>query len=192
MEPNRSPIGWALLPLKRYAEFGGRSPRAEFWWFFLFMMVVYLAMWFVAVGAIGGMAAAQSEPSMGMIGAFGAAGLFMILFWLALLIPTIAVQVRRLHDLNRSGWWIGGFYLLYAIYMAVLLGVLGAGIAAGMEGSPDPTPGTSALFAGTGILALVMMAYGIVLLVFYCLPGTKGANRYGADPYGEDVADVFA
>ena len=36
-----SPIGWALRPLKRYAEFSGRSSRAEFWWFFLFMTVAY-------------------------------------------------------------------------------------------------------------------------------------------------------
>jgi uncharacterized membrane protein YhaH (DUF805 family) len=48
------------------------------------------------------------------------------------------------------------------------------------------------LAAGTGIFALVMMVYAIVLLVFYCLPGTRGPNRFGEDPYGADVGEVFA
>ena len=42
------------------------------------------------------------------------------------------------------------------------------------------------------ILGLVMFVYMIALFVFYVLPGTKGANKYGADPYGQDVEQVFA
>ena len=48
------------------------------------------------------------------------------------------------------------------------------------------------LFAGAGVLGLVMFVYMIVLLVFYCLPGTSGANRFGDDPYGANVEEVFA
>ena len=184
MEPNRSPIGWALLPLKRYADFGGRSARAEFWWFFLFVAILYLVMWVVAIAAVGGLAA-QGAPSMGMLGAFGVASIFIILFWLALLIPSLAVQTRRLHDSNRSGWWLVGFYALYIMYMAV---TLGAGFAAGAAGV-EPDMGIAAI---AGIVALLFLVYAVVLLVFYCMRGTRGANRYGADPYGEDVADVFA
>jgi uncharacterized membrane protein YhaH (DUF805 family) len=44
----------------------------------------------------------------------------------------------------------------------------------------------------TMILGLVMFIYGIALLVFFCLRGTAGPNRYGPDPYGSDVEQVFA
>src|SRR5215208_1744280 len=99
-----NPIGWALRPLKNYANFSGRAPRAEFWWFFLFVTIVYMLMIVVLFAVIGGAASSQSTSPLGMIGAMGAAGIFVILFWLAILIPTIAVQVRRLHDTDRSGW----------------------------------------------------------------------------------------
>jgi len=42
------------------------------------------------------------------------------------------------------------------------------------------------------IMALVFFVYSIALLVFYCLPGSTGANRFGEDPYGADVGEVFA
>lgn len=176
-----SPIGWALRPLKKYATFSGRAPRAEFWWFILLMAVAYLAMWFVLMAVVGGLAASQSEPSMGMIGAFGAAGIFMVLFWLALIVPTLAVQTRRLHDTNRSGWWLAGFYLLYALYIVVTMSAAFAAEEGGM-----------AMLGGAMLFGLAFLGYTIVLLVFYCLPGTKGPNRYGHDPYGADLDEVFA
>ena len=184
-----SPIGWALQPLKKYASFSGRAPRSEFWWFFLFVIILYALFSVVMVGAIGGMAESAAEPQSGMVGAMGGSVILMMLFWLALLIPTIAVQVRRLHDINRSGWWVGGFYLLYLLYFVLIIGAFGSAMEAGVDGS-DPAVG--GLAAGTMVVALVMLIYGITLLVFYCLPGTRGFNRYGPDPYGQDVEQVFA
>ena len=182
---NLSPLGWALRPLKNYANFSGRAPRAEFWWFFLFAMIVYLALWVVAFAVVGGVASSQNGLSIGMIGAFGAVGILMILFWLALLIPTIAVQARRLHDTGRSGWWLGAFYLLYVVYLAMTLGAMPSAI------QPGP-PQNTGLMVGVMILGLAFLVYSIALLVFYCLPGTPGENRYGPDPYGADVGEVFA
>ena len=186
-----SPIDWAMRPLKRYAQFSGRAPRAEFWWFFLALMVVYFVVWFIFGAVVGGAAASQTEPSAGMLGAFGAAGIILALFWLAVLIPTIAVQVRRLHDTGRSGWWLGGFYLLYAVYLVLTVGVLGSVMRASMEGGAAPQP-SGAMFVGAMAFGLAFFVYAIALLVFYCLPGTKGANRYGDDPYGNNVEEVFA
>jgi uncharacterized membrane protein YhaH (DUF805 family) len=184
---NLNPIQWALRPLKNYAKFSGRASRAEFWWFFLFAMVIYLVMAFAfGFGATG--LAAMGDPTG--FGSFGVMGVLIVLYWLALLVPTIAVQIRRLHDINRSGWWIGGFYLLYVIYMVSLFGVMSPAIRAGAAGvAPPPSP---VLAVGVGILALVMFAYGIALLVFFCLRGTPGPNRYGEDPYGANVEEVFA
>src|SRR5947209_16340076 len=95
-------IGWAIRPLKRYAQFSGRSSRAEFWWFFLFLMILYVVVWIGLFAVIGISAAAAASPQtqspLEMIGAFGVLGVFMVLFWLVLFIPTLALQIRRLHD----------------------------------------------------------------------------------------------
>jgi uncharacterized membrane protein YhaH (DUF805 family) len=191
---NPSPLGWAFRPLKRYAEFSGRSSRAEFWWFFLGLFVLYMVMWFAFFGAIfSSIAAAQGNPGAGMAGAIGIGAILIGLFWLALIIPSIAVQVRRLHDTNRSGWWLGGFYLLYVGYFVLIFGMMGAlmATAASGNGTPPTLPG-SGMFTGIMVFGLVMFVYMIALLVFYCLPGTRGPNRFGDDPYGANVEEVFA
>lgn len=182
-----SPIGWAVRPLKSYANFSGRASRAEFWWFFLFVMLVYFAFWIVLIASIGASVspAVGSQPSFAMLGAFGAAGIFMILFYLVLLLPMIAVQVRRLHDTNRSGWWLGVFWLMYPFYMVLLVGTSLSNMRSGTA------PGAG-LAIGSGIFALAFFVYSIVLLVFFCLRGTQGPNRFGGDPYGENIEEVFA
>lgn len=182
-----SPFGWAVRPLKNYANFSGRASRAEFWWYFLFIMALYLVVWVAAISIIGSSAASEGPPSIAMIGAFGVVGLFVVLFWLAFLIPTIAVQVRRLHDTNRSGWWLGAYYLLYGAYLAIALGSM-ASFTVPDDGSPPAIGGMVA----TGIVGLLFLVFSIVLLVFFCLPGTSGANRFGEDPYGANIEEVFA
>ena len=88
-------MDWMLMPLKRYADFSGRSRRKEYWMFFLLQMIVLIAL--VSVGlAAGGMG---EEPG----------GLFLILLLLyvaAFFIPNLAVQVRRFHDQDKSGWFV--------------------------------------------------------------------------------------
>lgn len=76
---------------RNYATFSGRAARSEYWWFILFSFIVS-----AILGVIDG-------PRMG--GMHGGGTLQMI--WsLAVLIPTLAVGVRRLHDTDRSGWWL--------------------------------------------------------------------------------------
>lgn len=188
MAAEKSPIAWGLTPLKRYAEFSGRSSRAEFWWFFLFLMIIYVVMWFLMAGSITSVAATGAEPSEGALQAMGGGMIVLGLFWLAVIIPTISVQVRRLHDTNRSGWVLGGFYLLYAIYAGLLFSTV---MSAAFDPAATAQPNMGSVWV-TMILGLAVMIYGIVLLVFYCLPGTQGDNRYGPDPYGADVEKVFA
>jgi uncharacterized membrane protein YhaH (DUF805 family) len=99
---------WATLPLKRYAEFSGRSRRKEYWMFALLQLVL-----FVGLSIIEGILGLS-----GMVG--GVYGPLTTLVLLALLIPGIAVSIRRLHDTDRSGWWllialiplVGGIVLL--------------------------------------------------------------------------------
>lgn len=179
-----SPIGWAVRPFKKYAVFSGRAPRAEFWWFFLFVMILY----FGVIMLLGVAGAAIMPLNGGNAITSGPAELIVIfvgLFWLALFIPTLAVQVRRLHDTNRSGWWLGAFWLLYAAYFVLIFGM---GFAADPAGS---AVGPYAALA-VGIVAIAFFVYSVVLLVFSCIRGTEGTNRFGPDPYGEDVAEIFA
>ena len=81
---------WMLMPLKRYAEFSGRSRRKEFWMFWLFTLIVG-----IVAGIIDG-----------ILGLGTSAIRLGTLAQLALLCPSIAVGIRRMHDQDRSGWWI--------------------------------------------------------------------------------------
>jgi uncharacterized membrane protein YhaH (DUF805 family) len=107
---------WMLLPLRRYAEFSGRSRRKEYWMFWLLNMLIGLFVLLVfAVGYYADMS--QSEMDSWLMPMVWLAGLWS----LATLVPGIAVTIRRLHDTDRSGWSIlfgfipiiGGFILLY-------------------------------------------------------------------------------
>jgi uncharacterized membrane protein YhaH (DUF805 family) len=88
-------MDWYVKVLKKFAEFSGRAQRAEYWFFVLFNSIIALAL----MG--GAMAAGGQESSMGGI-------LMMVynIYNLAVLVPSLAVSVRRLHDTNRSGWWL--------------------------------------------------------------------------------------
>lgn len=83
-----------LGALKKYAVFGGRSTRKEFWCFVLLNLVAYYLLWIVDVSI--DFPASKEKGYVGMLGST---------FTLAIIIPTVAVSVRRLHDTNRSGWW---------------------------------------------------------------------------------------
>src|SRR3989337_2900623 len=106
---NMTLIDWAKRPLQRYVNFKDRAPRAEYWWFYLFYIIaLVIAMFIDGILGFGG------EGAMGV-------GPLYILLALGLLIPSIAVTIRRLHDTNRSGWWILLPVLPYAIVIAMMV-----------------------------------------------------------------------
>ena len=119
-------MDWMLLPLRRFAEFSGRSRRKEYW---MFVLGVVIAMVLLSI----------IEGILGLAGAVaGLYGPLTLLVALVLLVPGIAVQVRRFHDQERSGWLV--------------------------------------------LLNLIPFVGGLIVLVFMCLDGTRGPNRYGPDP----------
>jgi len=85
---------WYLEAMKKYAVFGGRARRREYWLFFLFSTVILLA---IATAAI--LAGLDAETGIGQGG-------FAVLYCLTVGIPGLSVSVRRLHDTDRSGWWL--------------------------------------------------------------------------------------
>ena len=87
-----------ILPLKRYAQFEGRANRREYWMFQLFLLIVSAVLMVPLVTAL-----VMQSDVLGI-----ASIILFVVFWLATLLPVIAVTVRRLHDCNQSGW----FYLL--------------------------------------------------------------------------------
>ena len=87
----------------KYAKFSGRATRSEYWWFVLFWYAIILC------AVLLGVATGIDKPILALIGIFGAISF----------IPIVALRVRRLHDIGKSGWWIflglvpyiGGFIL---------------------------------------------------------------------------------
>lgn len=129
-------LDWVLLPLKRYADFSGRSRRKEYW---LFLVGVFIAAIVLSI----------VEGILGLSGMVaGVYGPLTTILLLGIIIPSIAVQVRRFHDQDKSGWFV--------------------------------------------LLALIPFIGGLAVLVFMCLEGTKGPNRFGPDPKDPASAEVFA
>ena len=128
---------------KKYCSFKGRASRSEFWWFCLFTLLLNLA-----VAIVGAMAPALAS----IISAVQA-------LWL--LLPTVSVSTRRVHDRDLSGWW-------QALPAALML------------------PGLIGLAADAEWLYIVAaLAVGIAsigLMIVYALKGTSGPNRFGSDP----------
>jgi len=108
---------------QNYVNFSGRAARSEYWYWTLFSILASIAGTLIDTALFRSM---DISPIQSLVG-------------LALFLPGLAVSVRRLHDLDRTGWW---FLLVFTI--------IGA----------------------------------IVLLVWDCMKGTTGPNRFGPDPLG--------
>ena len=128
---------------RKYCSFKGRASRSEFWWFCLFTLILNMIV--ALVGLL--------LPALGSIVSAVQA--------LCLLLPTVGVTTRRLHDRNLSGWW--QVLPLAAVLPAIAGAVLGADGLLVLAGS-------AAALASLG------------LLVVYVLKGTTGPNRFGPDP----------
>src|SRR6185369_8934916 len=97
---------WMLMPLKRYADFSGRSQRQEYWLFVLFSLLLYAAATVLLV-IFGGLSeAAMGGGKDGPVAGVAIGILLIVLLYLGLFIPTLAVQVRRFHDQDLSGWFV--------------------------------------------------------------------------------------
>jgi uncharacterized membrane protein YhaH (DUF805 family) len=127
-------LDYALLPLKRYADFSGRSRRKEFWSFTL-MVLVLMIMLTIVTGA----GAAFADPTSAMSGAgFGLGVILILLVSLALFIPSLAVQVRRFHDQDKSGWFVLLNFIPYVGGLIVLVFMFLEGTRGPNRYGPDP------------------------------------------------------
>lgn len=141
-----------------YVNFRDRAARAEYWWWVLFAVIVALVASVLDLLIFRGW---ETGP-------------FNLVTSLALLLPGLSVTVRRLHDTNRSGWWI-----LLPIVPAILTVV---GFIAALTINPfNPFSGPGLVY--TAVPALLWIAATVLLLVFMLLPSNPGNNRFGPNRY---------
>ncbi|CRX68466.1 MULTISPECIES: DUF805 domain-containing protein [Stenotrophomonas maltophilia group] len=101
-----------MVPLTRYAQFTGRAGRSEFWWFQLFIMIISIPLYLLSfyAGYSGSQGLALVVTGLGVV------------MWLAFVLPSIAATIRRLHDTDRSGWWLLlGFVPFVSLVLLVFL-----------------------------------------------------------------------
>ena len=136
--------------LQKFIDFSGRASRSEYWWFFLFTFIVRIVTFWI--------------PFVGTIIA------------LALLLPNLSVTARRLHDTNRTGWWM---------LMPLGLGLAGIIVGAifGVAIAGDDEWGFLLVISLGTAGGLVGFAVGyLVLLYFLIQPSDPAPNRYGPSP----------
>jgi uncharacterized membrane protein YhaH (DUF805 family) len=117
---------WYIDVIKKYAVFDGRARRKEFWMFTLF-------------NAIVGIILSILDTIIGTdFGGRTGGGWLSTIYYLAVLLPVIGVSIRRMHDTNRSGWWV-------LIYLIPCIGWIWFIVLAAQEGTigdnqygPDP------------------------------------------------------
>lgn len=139
----------------KYATFQGRARRPEFWFFLLFDVLASVVAWVV------------NEMLFGLGSGISPVHWLYSLATLTMLVPALAVGARRLHDIDRSGWWqlILVVPLLIVIVLIVLIVLI-----------PTVTGWLPLINVVVSFLSVILL---IVLIVFWCQCGTAGRNRFG-------------
>lgn len=171
---------------KKYAVFKGRAARAEFWWFILFLLLLELAASFIGGLLMVPLLLKGNFTPDAIQGAMMPVTVGYGAIELALLLPSLGVLTRRLHDTNKSGWWIVAYYVLALVLLALLFALSLMGVS---DYAPDAEMPTGIVMA-FAFLGLLLFAFCIVLLVWCVKRGTVGPNRYGPDPLEAAIIDV--
>ncbi len=155
-----------VTAMRRYVDFSGRSSRSEFWLYVLFYFIIY-----IIAGIIDAF----------VFGRAGRVGILTTIVALVHLLPSLAVSVRRLHDIDRTGWWVLVFALAPFVVTMIALLAAGGSMFAMMsgQGGAGAAAGFGVAMAIAEIIDIVIL---IVALVFYCTRGTAGSNRFGSAP----------
>lgn len=153
-----------------YANFSGRARRREYWLFYLFTIIINLAIQVISLFASKiSYASGLSIPSI-------AVSVISLLWSIYIFTPSIALVVRRLHDINRSGWW-------YFLFIALAIFVIAGSVSHVYFGMSDK-------YLPVIVIAFILLVLSaIAMFVALILPGTKGENEYGSDPKAQPQAD---
>ncbi len=172
-------MNWFIIAFKQYLTFDGRARRKEFWMFTLFYCIFQ-----IVAGTLDYMLGLSHSSTISEIGSLG---LISILCELVLLLPSIAVTFRRLHDVGKSGFVLLRFAIAYKVALALFDYFV----------YEAPSPRKSIADAGEVALgsfrtvALGLLIVGIVVwfIVILSKKGDHGDNKYGADPKAINLDD---
>ncbi len=159
------PIEAVQTAFLKYARFRGRASRAEYWWFMLF----YMALW---VGAVA--ADAQKVYSAYQSGQI-VMDMRIASWWtpwvsILMFIPLHSISVRRLHDVGLSGWWMFGLLYLPAFLFPVAI----------IGGASQPVATAGGALIGLQILSALTSLVFFILMMW---PTQRCDNRHGPGPY---------
>ena len=148
---------------KKYAVFKGRATRSEYWWFWLFSTIVGLLLGAAIVADLvrsirSGAIDMADEAAVLQAVYLSPFTIVLLIFGIVVFIPTLAVEVRRLHDIGRSGYWLLAYYLI-----TILLG----------------------LIPNILINTVLTLALSVIFIVAMCHRGEEGENKYGPNPLEE-------
>jgi uncharacterized membrane protein YhaH (DUF805 family) len=111
-------MNWYLEALRKYAVFDGRARRMEYWMFVLINCLIVVVLSVV-------------DTVVGLFSLGNSVGALTGLYWLVVLVPSVAVTVRRLHDTDRSGWWA-------LLALLPVLGTIVLFVFCVLDGTPGP------------------------------------------------------
>ena len=187
-KPMVNPIEAVVQGFRKYANFSGRATRAEYWWWVLFTFIGS------AVFAVIDSIADWNGP-------------LNTLFSLAILLPTVTVITRRLHDIGKTGWWQLGWYainitawlvagIMYFIALVITYGTTDASGKYSFHITEVEWANTGAAYAAFPAAAIVVVAAGIITLALFIMAivwlvrqGESVENRFGPDPRTSDAPD---
>jgi uncharacterized membrane protein YhaH (DUF805 family) len=169
-----NPVHDFVLFWKNYANFTGRTPRRGFWFVQLWLFLIYLALYILL--ALMGVALSGyygSNLFSGLTGPSAFISLLTLLFSLAIVVPSLALTIRRLHDTGRRWYWI---LLPYIPSALMLIGVLILIASAGNTGSySDIASLTSGYLIFVIIVWLVELIISIIMIVILASPTSPDA-----------------
>ena len=153
---------------ENYANFSGRARRSEYWYFVLANIII-------------GIILSVLDNFLGLKVGTSNSGILGGLYNLAVFIPGLAVSVRRLHDIGKSGKLL---LLFYGILIILVIVMVVSGFSVLMSGGSMSSLGV-AFFAPF----LAVLAMSIWMLILFCTEGEQGPNKYGSDPKN-DAAEI--
>ena len=163
-----------------FFSFQGRINRAKLWLYIPIVIAIYIVYFILLSILFGGsiVAILKGGPAGLMAGgaSLGLAGILTCILALVILFAGIALTVKRLHDRDKSAWWLIVFWL---VPLGINVTTLANRIAM-LNDTSDAAPPTNPVMMILQLVALGLTIWAFVEL--YCLRGSVGDNRYGADP----------
>ncbi|MFN3726761.1 MAG: DUF805 domain-containing protein [Allosphingosinicella sp.] len=173
-------MNWMLMPLRRYADFNGRSRRKEYWMWTLFNVVVVGILYAILMGMI--FSATSRVAERGGVESYeysdydsSDSGFSYESGSSTNVDPTMFAE-----EFGTGGWILVGLLVLWSLFTLI------PNIAVTIRRLHDQDKSGWMI-----LLAFIPLVGGIILLVFMFLEGTRGPNRFGPDPKGAGHADTF-